>query len=113
MIPAGPPARIAAHRKTSGDEEQLPGAAREQNGLTLDKSPLTLDEKKALVTAFLERCNTYADDEVERYRRRLELAEGTEALELAEKIARWAAYRAFNEHAIGELASARLDDWFG
>jgi len=72
---------------------------------------MDLDEKKRLVTHFLERCNEYADRELERCRAELEHARGTRALELADKIAHWAAYRAFNEHAIAELATPRLDDW--
>lgn len=74
---------------------------------------MTLEEKKRLIGRFLERCNAYADRELEGLRARLEHARGKEALELADKIAHWSAYRAFNEHAIEELASERLDDWIG
>jgi len=73
---------------------------------------MTLDEKKALVGAFLARCNAYADRQLAQYRGELERAVGTRALELADKIGHWTAYRTFNEHAIGELATTRLDDWF-
>lgn len=72
---------------------------------------MELDEKKQLVVNFLKRCNDYADGELAKYQARLEMAEGQEALELADRISHWAAYRAFNEHAIEELATARLDDW--
>jgi hypothetical protein len=72
---------------------------------------MTLEDKKRVVTRFLERCNDYADRQLEGYRAELEHAAGKRALELADKIAHWTAYRAFNEHAIAELATARLDDW--
>jgi len=72
---------------------------------------MTLEEKRRLVIRFLERCNAYADRELAKHRERLDAARGREALEIADRITHWAAYRAFNEHAIGELESSRLDDW--
>ncbi len=72
---------------------------------------MTLDDKKALVTKFLEHCNDYAGGQLAGYRAQLEHARGTQALEVADKIAHWSAYRAFNEHAIAELATPRLDAW--
>lgn len=72
---------------------------------------MDLNEKKRLVVKFLERCNDYADTELTKYRARLESAAGTEALELADRITHWTAYRTFNEHAIAELETTRLDDW--
>ncbi len=72
---------------------------------------MDLDERKRLVIRFLERCNAYADRELAKYRERLGEAHGEEALEIADRIAHWTAYRTFNEHAIGELGTARLDDW--
>jgi len=72
---------------------------------------MDLNERKRLVTRFLERCNEYADRQLAGYRAELEHARGPRALELADKIAHWTAYRAFNEHAIAELATPRLDDW--
>jgi len=73
---------------------------------------MTLEQRKLLVRQFLERCNRYADDMLADYGRRLEGATGTEILALQDKILHWTAYRAFNEHAIAELASDRIDDWF-
>ena len=72
---------------------------------------MDLDGKKRLVIRFLERCNAYADRELAKYRERLDQAQGAEALEITDRIAHWTAYRTFNEHAISELGSARLDDW--
>ncbi|HEX6994055.1 MAG TPA: hypothetical protein VF339_07885 [Gammaproteobacteria bacterium] len=72
---------------------------------------MSLEEKKRVVVRFLERCNGYADREIAARRAELEHARGRRALELADEIAHWAAYRAFNEHAIAELATPRLDDW--
>ena len=71
----------------------------------------SLDEKKRLVVRFLEHCNAYADRQLDGYRAKLEHAHGAQALEIADKIAHWAAYRAFNAHAIEELATPRLDTW--
>jgi hypothetical protein len=34
------------------------------------------------------------------------------ALGIQDKIGHWTAYRTFNEHTLGELATPRLDDWF-
>jgi hypothetical protein len=73
---------------------------------------MTLDEKKALVADFLARCNRYADDKLAEYRTALDGASGPRVLELQDKIGHWTAYRVFNEHAITELRTAALDEWF-
>lgn len=73
---------------------------------------MTLQEKKALIAEFLGKCNDYAERELERYRGELQGADEWRALELQDKIGHWTAYRAFNEHTLQELATARLDDWF-
>ena len=72
---------------------------------------MTLDDKKTLVAKFLAHCNDYANRQLAGYLAELEHASGARALELADKIAHWSAYRAFNEHAIAELATPRLDAW--
>ena len=82
-----------------------------RDGAAAAQQTMNLDEKRRLVIRFLERCNAYADRELEKYRGRLDGARGREALEIADRIAHWTAYRTFNEHAIGELESSRLDDW--
>jgi len=71
-----------------------------------------LSEKKAVVAAFIARCNDYADAMLARYRAELDAASGMTALAIQDKIGHWTAYRAFNEHTLHELATARLDDWF-
>lgn len=73
---------------------------------------MTVNEKKTLVAEFLSRCNRYADDKLAEYRAALDGASGSRALELQDKIGHWTAYRAFNEHTIAELRSAKLDEWF-
>jgi hypothetical protein len=69
--------------------------------------------KKAVVADFLARCNRYADGQLERYRSDLAAAPAREALAVQDKIGHWTAYRAFNQHALEELARGELDDWFG
>ncbi|HEU4620449.1 MAG TPA: hypothetical protein VFV10_20615 [Gammaproteobacteria bacterium] len=73
---------------------------------------MTLAEKKALVGDFLARCNRYADEKLAAYREELRTAAGPRAGELREKIRDWSAYRRFNEHALTELETETLDDWF-
>jgi hypothetical protein len=73
---------------------------------------MTLSEQKSLVADFLAQCNRYADGKLDEYRQRLATASGRQALEIQDKITHWTAYRVFNEHAIEELQSGALDDWF-
>jgi hypothetical protein len=68
--------------------------------------------KKAVVADFLTRCNRYADSQLDKYRAELAALSGREALAVQDKIGHWTAYRAFNEHALEELARGELDDWF-
>ena len=68
--------------------------------------------KKAVVADFLTRCNAYADAELRKHREQLAAASAREALAVQDKIGHWTAYRAFNEHALAELARGELDDWF-
>jgi hypothetical protein len=69
-------------------------------------------DKKAVVTDFLRRCNQYAEDRLAKYRRDLVAADAATALTIQDKIGHWTAYRAFNEHALGEIGRGELDDWF-
>ena len=68
--------------------------------------------KKAVVADFLARCNRYADGQLDKYRTELAAASPAEALLFQDQIGHWTAYRAFNEHALQELARGELDDWF-
>ncbi len=73
---------------------------------------MTLEEKKALVACFLEKCNRYAEGKLEHYREQLAAASGWQALALQDKVSHWTAYRTFNDHTIEELETEVLDDWF-
>jgi hypothetical protein len=68
--------------------------------------------KKAVVADFLLRCNRYADGQLDKYRTELAAASTEHALAVQDKIGHWTAYRAFNAHALAELARGELDDWF-
>ena len=45
-------------------------------------------------------------------REQLAAASTGESLAVQDKIGHWTAYRAFNEHALTEIARGELDDWF-
>ena len=72
----------------------------------------TASGKKRIVEDFLRRCNDYAADMILKYRKSLSTADAEQELVLQDKITHWAAYRAFNEHAIMELKGTELDEWF-
>ncbi len=72
----------------------------------------SVDTRKRIIADFLRRCNAYADEQLAKYRARLEAAGGMEALSIQDKIGHWTAYRAFNDHTLTELADGTLDDWF-
>lgn len=73
---------------------------------------ITLTEKKRIVAAFLERCNSYTDGMLERYVAELAATDGMQQLEIQDKISHWTAYKVFNAYAISELETEELDDWF-
>ena len=58
--------------------------------------------RKEIVLDYLERCNTYANDSIDRKTERGE-KEQTES---------WKSYVQFNEHAIEEIKNGTLDKWF-
>ncbi len=72
----------------------------------------SIAEKKRIVARFVRQCNDYADAEIARYRAALDAADARAARALQDKISHWTAYRAFNEHTLGELAGNELDSWF-
>jgi hypothetical protein len=72
---------------------------------------MTLADKKAAVVQFIAKCNDYADGKLAEYRRQLADASGRDALAIQDKIGHWTAYRTFNEHTLGELATRKLDAW--
>lgn len=73
---------------------------------------MSIFEKKQLVTAFLLKCNDYADRQLATYRREAVAATGLDAVSAADQIHNWTVYKAFNEYAIEELGGTGLDDWF-
>jgi hypothetical protein len=68
--------------------------------------------KKIVIADYLARCNRYADGQLAKYQAEIAAASAAEALVLQDKIGHWTAYRAFNEHALQEIAAGELDDWF-
>jgi hypothetical protein len=73
---------------------------------------MNLKQQKSLVAKFLRQCNAYADGKLDEYADRLTGATPDAARDIETRIAQWRSYRAFNEHALGELATERLDSWF-
>ena len=73
---------------------------------------MNLKQQKSVVARFLRQCNDYADGKLDGYRTDLAEAPPEAATAIAGKIARWESYKAFNEHALAELGTDRLDDWF-
>jgi len=73
----------------------------------------SLQEKKAIVINFLNRCNLYAEEKITVYEKEL-LGNSDSKLifKLNEKKHSWSSYFKFNNHAIGELKTKRLDAWF-
>lgn len=77
------------------------------------ESVISMDEKKQVIIDFLEKCNQYSDEMLLKYQQ--EIAETVEVDEkqlIEKKLGQWTSYREFNIHAIGELNSEKLDDWF-
>ncbi|AJP48402.1 hypothetical protein PG1C_07885 [Rugosibacter aromaticivorans] len=74
--------------------------------------PVSTEEKKRIVSEFLQRCAAYADDKLAAYQQQAALAKGNEGLTLQDKISHWTAYRVFTEYTVEELKTAELDSWF-
>jgi hypothetical protein len=70
------------------------------------------EQQKRVVRRFLEQCNAYADGKLADYANRLAGSDPAAADAIRQKIVRWESYKAFNAHALDELATDRLDDWF-
>lgn len=73
---------------------------------------ITVRQRKKIVIDFLEKCNRYALEKLDGYRRQQSVKPSMPSLDLDAKITRWSAYYAFNEFALEELRSTELDDWF-
>jgi hypothetical protein len=80
-------------------------------GKALCGARMDLQQKKAVITRFIGKCNEYADGKLAQYRAALAGASAAEALAIQDKIGHWTAYRAFNEHTLRELETADLDEW--
>ena len=61
-----------------------------------------LEERRSLVTSFLRKCVTYANDSIKRKRDRGDSEE---------EIEKWENYRDFTEHAVIEVSNGELDEW--
>jgi hypothetical protein len=73
---------------------------------------MNISQQKLLVRQFLKRCNEYATDRIAEYQESLNAADTEREKALRRKIDEWTIYHRFNEHAIGELETSELDDWF-
>lgn len=58
--------------------------------------------EKDVIIRFLMRCNSYAEDSIQRKKERGE----------NDEISAWESYIKFNQHAIEEIIDGTLDDWF-
>ena len=61
-----------------------------------------LEDRRSLVTSFLRKCVTYANDSIKRKRDRGDSDE---------EIEKWENYRDFTEHAVMEVSNGELDEW--
>jgi hypothetical protein len=72
-----------------------------------------LNQKKAIIIDFLNKCNIYSEQMLKRYEQQLADANGADRALTQKKIENWISYREFNEYTITELNTDELDDWFG
>ena len=61
-----------------------------------------IEDRRSLVTSFLRKCVTYANDSIKRKRDRGDSEE---------EIEKWEVYRDFTEHAVMEVSNGELDEW--
>lgn len=61
-----------------------------------------IEDRRSLVTSFLRKCVTYANDSIKRKRDRGDSEE---------EIEKWETYRDFTEHAVMEVSNGELDEW--
>ena len=64
-------------------------------------------QRKEIIIDFLKRCNDYADSK----KMVLETKKNLQT-EDKQKISEWEVYKRYNEVAIGELKSQKIDHWF-
>ena len=63
---------------------------------------MNTDERRKIVSVFLEHCVKYANDSIERKKEREDSPS---------EISRWETYRDFTKHAIEEVENGELDAW--
>ena len=63
---------------------------------------MSLEERRSLVTSFLRKCVSYANDSIQRKKGRGDSEE---------EISKWENYRDFTEHAVMEVSNGDLDEW--
>ena len=69
--------------------------------------------KKEIVKDFLSKCNVYATMKLKDYTAEdQETQSSSKKRELHEKRNQWQTYIQFNEHAIKEINTGKLDSWF-
>jgi len=78
----------------------------------MSTNTISLQEKKLIIIDFLKKCNAYSEDMLIRYESELGEAGEGESLKTQQKMHDWSTYRDFNDFAIGELKSEKLDSWF-
>ena len=61
-----------------------------------------IEDRRSLVTSFLRKCVTYANDSIKRKRDRGDSEK---------EIEKWETYRDFTEHAVMEVSNGELDEW--
>ena len=69
------------------------------------------DAAAAIVHAFLDRVQDYADAKVAEKQAARQAACGPAIAEAEKKLADWDAFSRFNRHTLGEIESGRLDGW--
>lgn len=73
---------------------------------------ISRDDKKKIISDFLNKCNDYSDQMVEKYETRLSAAADTEKELLRQKVHDWRSYKDFNLYTVTELEGEVLDEWF-
>jgi N-dimethylarginine dimethylaminohydrolase len=69
-----------------------------------------INRQKTVVKKFLHQCNEYSHKKINEYKNTYKASDNTKKSE--EKIKQWKNYIQFNEHAIHELNTDRLNHWF-
>lgn len=75
------------------------------------KIDISLEDKKLIIIDFLKKCNCYSDQMLVKYQEEMTVTQ-LDKKAVEQKINQWKSYREFNIHAIDELKTTELDDWF-